>query len=104
VDGVAENGPGGVVASEASDADAVDGIEGDNVAFPRIHAADRPDGRIASGDATISVAERRAVNVDADFISLDHYTCRTAADKDSIGTRVDYIARARRATTNGDVD
>jgi hypothetical protein len=42
VNGVAENGPGGVVASEAKDANAVQGIERNNVAFPCIHAADHP--------------------------------------------------------------
>jgi hypothetical protein len=104
VDGVAENRPGGAVASEASDADAIEGIEGDDVAFPCIHAADRPDGRIAGGDAAVSVAQRCAVNVGPDLVALDHYACRSAADKNSIGARVDYIAGARRAATDGGVD
>jgi hypothetical protein len=104
VNRIAKNGPAGVVASKSSDADAVEGIKGDDVAFPCIHPADRPDGRIASDDATISVAQRRAVNVGADFISLDNYPYRSAANKDSIGTRVDHIARARCAATDGGVE
>jgi glycerol-3-phosphate responsive antiterminator len=104
VNRIAKNGPAGVVATKSSDADTVEGIEGDDVAFPCIHAADRPDGRIAGGDATISVAQRRAVNVGADFVCLDHHACRTAANKDPIGTRVDYIARAWRGATDGGFD
>jgi hypothetical protein len=105
VNGVAENGPGGVIASEACDADAVEVIEGDDVAFPRILAADRPDGGIASGDATALVAQRHGSrDVRANLVALDHYASRSGADKDSVGTRVDYVARTRRAATDGGVE
>ena len=71
---------------------------------PPVHATDRPGGRIASGDAAVSVAQRRAVNVGADFVALDHYAYRSAANKNPVGTRVNYIARTRRAATDGGVD
>jgi hypothetical protein len=105
VNGVAENGPGGVIASEACDADAVEVIEGDDVAFPRILTADRPDGGIASGDATALVAQRHGSrDVGANLVALDDYASRTPADKDPVGTRVDYIASARRAAADRRVE
>lgn len=104
VNGVAENGPSGVIASEASDADAVQSVKGDDIAFPCIHASDRPDGRIASGDAAVSVAQRCAVNVGADFVALDHYAYRSAANKNPVGTRIDYIGCTLRAATDGSVE
>jgi hypothetical protein len=100
VNGVTENGPPGVIASEAGNADAVEGIECDDVPFPCIHTTDYPDGCIASGDAAVSVAQRRAVNVGANLVSLDHYACGTTADDDSVCTRVDYIACAWHAATD----
>ena len=94
MNGIAENGPAGVIADEAGDADAIERIEGDDIAFPRIHATDRPAGCVARSDAAVSVAQRGAVNVGPDLVALDHYACRSAAHKNSIGTRVDYIAGA----------
>lgn len=105
VNGVAENSPGGVIASEACDADAVEVIEGDDVAFPRILTPDRTDGGIASGDATALVAQRQGTgNVRTNFVALDHHASRSAADEDSVPTRVDYIARARCTATDRRVE
>jgi hypothetical protein len=105
VDGVAENGPGGVLASEASDADAVEGVERDDVAFPCVHAANCPVARLADGDATISVAQRhRSGDVGADLIALDNYSCRATADLNAGGTRSYHIGCARCAATDGGVE
>ncbi len=63
-----------------------------------------PAGCVARSDAAVSVAQRGAVNVGPDLVALDHYACRSAAHKNSIGTRVDYIAGARRAATDRNVE
>jgi hypothetical protein len=104
VNGVSENGPSGVIASEAGDADAVEDIECDDVAFPCIHAADRPGGRVASANAAVSVAQRRAVNVGADFVALDNYPCRATADVNAVGARIYYVSCTRCVATDGRVD
>jgi hypothetical protein len=104
VNGVTENGPPRVIASKAGNADAVKRIEGDDVAFPCIHAPDRPGGRVAGSDAAVAVAQRCAVNVGSDLVALNHYAYRSAAHKNSIGTRVDYIAGARGVATDGSVE
>lgn len=104
VNGVTQNGPGGIIASEASDAYAVECIKGDDIPFPCIDAADRADGRIASGDAAVTVAQRHGSgDVGANLVALDDYASRSGADKDSVGSRVDYIAGARRAATDNGV-
>lgn len=94
MNGITENGPPGVIASEAGDADAIECIEGDDIAFPCIHATDRSGGRVAGTDAAVSVAQRCAVDVGSDLVALDHYASRSATHENSIGTRIDYIASA----------
>src|ERR1051325_2094476 len=105
VHGVTQNGPFRVIAGESCDADAVESVKRDDVAFPRSHAPDRPDGRIAGGDAAVSVSQgRRSGDVGANLVALDHHAVRSAAYFYSVGTRVDHIARARCAATDGGVE
>jgi hypothetical protein len=93
------------VASEASDADAVESIKGDDVAFPCIHAPDRPDGRIASGDPAVSVSQgHRSGDVGADLISLDNHSCRATANVDAVGARIYHIGCTGRVATDGGVE
>jgi hypothetical protein len=77
VNGVAENGPAGVV---ATDADAVEAIERNDVALASGRAANRPVRRRSGGahvDAAVAVAERhRARHVGADLVALDDETGR----------------------------
>jgi len=105
VNGVAQNSPGGVIASEAGNADAVKAAKHDGVTLPGIRAADYPARRIASIDATISVAQRhRAGDIGADLVALDNRSCGGAADKDAIGARSYDISCTRRATADGAID
>jgi hypothetical protein len=103
VNGVAENSPSGVIASEAGDAYTVEAVKRDDVGLPCARAADNPARCIAGANAAVAVTQLGAVNVRADFVTLDHYACRTTVDKDSISTRIDYITRARRAGADGSI-
>ena len=105
VNGVAENGPGGVIAGKAGDADAVEGVKRDDVALTGARAADCPVARLAAGDTTISVAQRhRSRDVGADLIALDNNPGGITAKTDAIGTRCYHISCNRCAATDGSVD
>jgi hypothetical protein len=105
MNGVTENGPGGVIASEAGDADAVKTVKRNDVTLPGTRAADHPVRRIVGGDTTISVAQRhRAGDIGADFVALDNYSCGAASDKDTVGPRIHDIGCARCAAADGGID
>ena len=105
VNGVAENSPGSVMASEAGDADAVKVVKRNGVTLPGIRAADNPVRRIAGGDTTISVTQRhRAGDIGADLVALDDDSCRATADKDAVGTGSYHIGCTRCAAADGGVE
>ena len=92
------------MASEAGDADAVKAVECNDVAFTWICTANNPVRRIAGTNAAVSVTQLGAVNVRADFVTLDNRSsCRTPVDKNSISARIDYITRTWSAAADGSV-
>jgi hypothetical protein len=101
VNGIAKNDPGGVVASKSRNANPVEAVKCDDVAFPCVYASDGPGRRIAGGDATIAVAQwHRSRDVSANLVALDDHVGEVTADFDTVGTRVYYIACPWRVATD----
>jgi hypothetical protein len=99
VNGVAQNGTS-VDTKATSDADAIEAVKRDDIAFSCVHAPDGPGGRTPSRagragvDATVAVAQRhRTRNVGADLVALDDYTSRIMTEYDAVGARSYNIAR-----------
>jgi hypothetical protein len=105
VNGVAQNGTS-VDAIGTSDADAVEAVKRDDVAFSCVHAPDGPSRtqRQAGVDAAIAVAQRhRSGDVGADLIALDDYTGRSMIEDDAVGARSYHIGCAWRVAADGGI-
>jgi hypothetical protein len=108
VDEIFEDGPAGVT---ATDRDAVEAIEGDDIALSGLRAADGPTGGGSSewathANAAIDIAQRhRSRDIGADLVALDHDAAgRITVDNDTIGRSADYVTRAGGAAADRGVD
>jgi hypothetical protein len=84
MNGVPKNRPFRVVAGKSCDADTVQAVKCDYIAFARIGSSDYAITRYGHADTTISIAQPYCSgDVGADVVALDNCSCRATTDADA---------------------